>query len=390
MAEYSFPHDAILNEDGIADRVYYAADWKRMLQHYFTNGLFPNPSTNLQVQSLNGNMVVTVQPGYGHINGCTYTNDEPLEFAVDTANANYNRIDLIVLRLDETERTMRAIYVPGTPSGNPIAPELTRNSDVWELKLAQITVRSGTQTISQSDILDTRLSSECGIVTCIPDHVDTSAIFTQYETKWHEVQQMMAANEMDYTVWYEGFKTAAAAELQSRYDEWDSQLNAFQGWFVKAVAGVYEVQYFDFDNPTYKGGLEYSYTETENPSVYTEYWRAKADGSIYATRTSTANADETEWMVVTVCESLGIHTTEVWTEQEDGTWKGGAETAHTITEGGTAEGGGSNDHRTLLNRDAANQHPIHAIADLENQLERKVGVGDFLENTEIEELLKNQ
>ena len=47
MAEYAFPFDAVEDETGEWDRVYYAADWKRMLQHYFTNGLFPNPSTNL-------------------------------------------------------------------------------------------------------------------------------------------------------------------------------------------------------------------------------------------------------------------------------------------------------------------------------------------------------
>ena len=76
---------------------------------------------------------------------------------------------------------------------------------------AQITVRSGTQVISQSDILDTRLSDECGIVACIPEHVDTSTIFNQYHVKWQEVLQLMDAHEMDYSVWYEGFKSAAAA-----------------------------------------------------------------------------------------------------------------------------------------------------------------------------------
>ena len=330
MAEYAFPFDAVEDEAGEWDRVYYAADWKRMLQHYFTNGLFPNPSTNLQVQSLNSNMVVTVQPGYGHINGATYTNDEPLEFALDTANANYNRIDLIVLRLDETERIMNVLYIPGTPSGNPVAPELTRNSDVWELKLAQITVRSGTQVISQSDILDTRLSDECGIVACIPEQVDTSTIFNQYSVKWQEVLQLMDEHEMDYTTWYEGFKSAAAAALQERYDDWDERIAAFDSWFDSIKASVSEAQYFDFDNPTYKGGLEYSYTEAENPTVYTEYWKTAADGGVYATRTSTANIDETQWTVVTVCETLGIHNTVVWAEQTDGTWKGGVSNGETV------------------------------------------------------------
>ena len=119
----------------------------------------------------------------------------------------------------------------------------------------------------------------------------------------------------------------AQENLQERYDEWDSRIAAFDSWFDSIKASVSEAQYFDFDNPTYKGGLEYSYTESENPTVYTEYWKTKADGSVYATRTSTANADETQWTVVTVCETLGVHNTVVWAEQTDGTWKGEVENA---------------------------------------------------------------
>lgn len=327
MPEYSFPFDAVLAEDGTADRVYYAADWKRMLQHYFTNGLFPNPSTNLQVESLNSNMVVTVQPGYGHINGGTYTLDEAMEFALDTANANYNRIDIIVLRLDETERTMRTLYVPGVASSNPLPPELTRNSDVWELKLAQITVRSGTQVISQSDILDTRLDTKvCGIVTCIPDQVDTSTIFAQYEAKWNEVSTQMDKNEEDYAIWFEAWKEAANADLEERKKTWDDAYNertaSFDSWFTEARAAVAEAAQFDFDNPVYKDQMEYSYTENTETGVFTEQWATIADGSVYATRTSTPNANETQWTIVTVCEALGINNTVVWTEQEDETWKG--------------------------------------------------------------------
>ena len=135
---------------------------------------------------------------------------------------------------------------------------------------------------------------------------------------------------MDYTAWYEGFKSAAAAALQERYDDWDERIAAFDSWFDYIKASVSEAQYFDFDNPTYKGGLEYSYTESENPTVYTEYWKTKADGSVYATRTSTANADETQWTVVTVCETLSIHNTVVWAEQTDGTWKGEVENGETL------------------------------------------------------------
>ena len=140
----------------------------------------------------------------------------------------------------------------------------------------------------------------------------------------------MAENEAAYNLWYEGFKSAAAAALQERYDDWAERIAAFDSWFDYIKASVSEAQYFDFDNPTYKGGLEYSYTEAENPTVYTEYWKTTADGSVYATRTSTANAEETQWTVVTVCETLGIHNTVVWSEQTDGTWKGEVSNGETV------------------------------------------------------------
>jgi len=35
----------------------------------------------------------------------------------------------------------------GTPGGSPVAPTLTRNTTVWELSLAQISVSNGFSTI---------------------------------------------------------------------------------------------------------------------------------------------------------------------------------------------------------------------------------------------------
>ena len=56
--------------------------------------------------------------------------------------------------------------------------------------------------------------------------------------------------------------------------------------------------------------------------MYTEYLKNATDGSVYATRTNTSNSDGTQWTIHTVCESLIVDTTEVWTQQEDETWKG--------------------------------------------------------------------
>lgn len=289
---------------------------------FYTNGIFANPSDNFQV--LNGTgMQIKVRPGTCFIEGVTGIEIEETTLPVSTAEELTARTDIVVLRCDFVNRWIELAVKTGTT-------ELTRTGNIYELKIAEITVPKMAIEIAQSNITDTRLSAECGRVVNTIEHLDTETLFNEYYARWQEVRQLMAENEAAYNLWYEGFKSAAAAALQERYDDWDERIAAFDSWFDYIKASVSEAQYFDFDNPTYKGGLEYSYTEAENPTVYTEYWKTAADGSIYATRTSTANTDETQWTVVTVCETLGIHNTVVWAEQADGTWKGGVSNGETV------------------------------------------------------------
>ena len=65
IIEKSFPFDAVEDELGIADRIFYAEDFAGYFAQFISNGVFPNPSTGLKVQSLNNNMVLTVLTGEG-------------------------------------------------------------------------------------------------------------------------------------------------------------------------------------------------------------------------------------------------------------------------------------------------------------------------------------
>ena len=51
-------------------------------------------------------------------------------------------------------------------------------------------------------------------------------------------------------------------------------------------------------------------------------------------------------------------------------------------------GGGTNDHTKLLNRDADDQHPIKAITGLQSKLNTIPPASEKITNTEIEEMLK--
>lgn len=193
MAEKSFPFDAV-NVDGAPDRVFYSADFASMFEKFFVNGVYPNPSDCLQVMASSG-MVVKVRPGSGYIKGRVYTNDADIDIAINTANANYNRKDIIVLRLDLTDRGVKVLYRPGTAAANPIAPELVRTDDIHDLKLAEVFVGSGASVIQQSNITDSRLDNTvCGYVDNTIKNVDTTTIFNQYQDFWSTIYQQMGAN----------------------------------------------------------------------------------------------------------------------------------------------------------------------------------------------------
>lgn len=69
-----------------------------------------------------------------------------------------------------------------------------------------------------------------------------------------------------------------------------------------------------------------------------------------------------------------------------GLWSGDRLLSSVPIEGGGE--GGTGDHRRLAHRDAAEQHPIRAIAGLEKELDRIPEPVEALTNTELEEMLR--
>ncbi len=232
--EKFFPFDAV-DINGEPDRVYHSIDFADYFNKFISNGIYPNPSTGLQVLSLNNNMILTVKTGSAFINGHAYFNTEDLEVLVETANTSYNRKDNIVVQLDYVDREIRVKYKKGVASANPQAPDLVRTSDVHELKIAEIFVRNGAQSITQSDITDTRLNSAvCGVVTSLLQQVDTTTIFNQYMDYWNNQR---VSNE-----------NAWQAQMNSQEQRFLQQKNTIDAWYASVIADIALLKTFDFDN----------------------------------------------------------------------------------------------------------------------------------------------
>lgn len=168
---------------GEYDRVYSAEKFAEYFASFIANGVFPDPSTNLQVVANTVNdMNVLVSPGMGWINGYYCKNDGSYPLAVQAASGTLNRIDAVVIGWSRTNREITTYIKTGTASSSPTAPSLTRNADLYELMLATIMVNAGVTKVTQSMIVDKRAdTSVCGWVAGVVQQIDTTNLFAQYD-----------------------------------------------------------------------------------------------------------------------------------------------------------------------------------------------------------------
>lgn len=168
------------------DRRYLASNFADYFASFIGNGVFPNPSTGLQVVESN-NMNINVKAGKGWINGYYVKNDGDYNLTLATADGVLNRIDRIVMRLDYSTRSIDIVVKKGTFASSPVAQNLQRDADAYELALADVYVGKGVTSITQSSITDQRTNTSlCGIVKGTVDQIDTTDLFAQYDTSFYE------------------------------------------------------------------------------------------------------------------------------------------------------------------------------------------------------------
>lgn len=193
MQSYPFTSKVTYDEQGLPlyDRAVDSAFLRKVFAAYFSDGVFYNPTNALQVVA-GTRMQVQVNPGICHIQGAMGIEPNLRTLSL-TAAGSQPRIDTVVARLDLSQavRSIELYVKTGTPAASPSAPSLTRDSTIWELGLANISVGANVGTISQSNITDTRLdTSRCGMVAQTIGSLDTGPFFAQ-------LQQALAENEAE-------------------------------------------------------------------------------------------------------------------------------------------------------------------------------------------------
>lgn len=234
MAERSWFFNAEQTGEDEYDRVYLAEDFAKYFSLFISNGVFPNPSTGLQVLAQTvPNMTVTLKPGFAFINGYVYENTSDYVFTIDTADGVLNREDSIFIRWYLTDRKIAAYKAVGAPGAEASHVDLIRTKDYWDLCVARITVKAGVTSITQSAITDTRLNTDlCGIVATLVDQVDTTTLYNQIQA---DLEEFKNVSEEDFTAWYQQQQqmfTTWYQQQQQMFNTWyQEQQSDFDEWF---------------------------------------------------------------------------------------------------------------------------------------------------------------
>lgn len=194
-----FPYDSEL-QDGKYDRAVSSSVFRNLFKKYFTNGIFPNPSTQFQVFSSSG-LNLSVKAGSANLDGVFAQMELDGSLSLETASSQ-PRIDRVVLRHDDSREVRKPTLLikKGTPSSSPQAPALERTETVYELCLAEIKVGAGVTSISQSNITDTRLKTDlCGIVSATITSIDTTTFFEQMND--------------DFNTWFDSIKDTLGEDV---------------------------------------------------------------------------------------------------------------------------------------------------------------------------------
>ena len=224
MIGYPIDSHVTFNSQGIPsyDRAISSEPLRKLIKSLFSDGVLPNPSTNMQVQAGEG-MTVIVNPGFAICNGCMKLEEKARTLVVQASSTSLDRIDTVILRLNNNEdvRSLDYYVLQGTPATNPVRPSLTQNDTIWEIGLADIFIASNTSVITNQRITDTRYeTARCGIISSISEF-DTTTLYQQVQADLDEFKDV---SEADFTAWV----TLTKAD----FDNWmNTEKSDFDAWF---------------------------------------------------------------------------------------------------------------------------------------------------------------
>ena len=201
------------------DRKYDALQLSSIFDGIITDGIFASVGGHLIVSAGTG-MQVIVASGRAWFDHTWTLNDTDLAVAVQQSEIVMDRIDALVIEVNETDRKNYIKFVVGTPASSPQRPTLINTDEVHQHALAYVRVDAGVTSIAASKITNVIGTEAAPFITAPLQTVDVSELLQQWSGEFAE---FMAYNDDVFTGWFEHLMIElsddVAANLQRQIDE---------------------------------------------------------------------------------------------------------------------------------------------------------------------------
>lgn len=280
------------------DRRYNTIQMSSIFDGIILDGIFMSIGTCFVVEATGNDMFVRVGEGRAWFNHTWTLNDSLLPLEVPLSEVILNRIDAVVLEVNE-ERSVRANsikIVKGTPSSNPVRPTMIQTKLVHQYPLAFIRVNKGVTSIRQADLTNMVGSGSTPYVTGILKTVNIEAMVAQWEDQW-KIWLAQRDNQFDTTIAdWETELNKKDQEFQATIDAWEAELDRkdqefddnltqwtdeFDQW-VKEKAAEMMTMETEWNNTWFEWFNQYVGTNTEAFNTWFENLQAMLEPDVAA------------------------------------------------------------------------------------------------------------
>ena len=192
------------------DRKYNASQMSKLFDGVLNDGIFMSIGDKLMV-SANTGMNVSVGTGRAWFDHTWTLNDSILLLPVTASELLLNRIDVVVLEVNNTEavRANSIKIVKGAGATVPVAPTLVNTSEIHQYPLAHIYVGVGVTEIIAANITNKVGTSETPFATGVMQTMSIDALIAQWQGEWDNWSSVQQA---DYMAWFNNINSLLGTE----------------------------------------------------------------------------------------------------------------------------------------------------------------------------------
>lgn len=165
------------------DNYYGQSEFNRYFNYLYDSGVGMDDDGNMTLAVTPGTNQVLVAAGFAIVKGFYCYNDAALSLEC-YPDRHYTRIDRVVVRGNLISGPIEIIIKTGTPASSPRVPALTRNSSVWEISLAQVTI------------------TPAGEITITDERPDVTVCGSIRPRDLPEVKTMIANIQSEWDTWF--------------------------------------------------------------------------------------------------------------------------------------------------------------------------------------------